>query len=88
MTRPSRNRNWIAAATVLATLAALPADAQDNKKNRPQSNQSTSSSSQSTAGWPSCNGLLWVGTFCRLGDGRVCRVDAGSSGNAILAECK
>ena len=43
---------------------------------------------QPSAGHQPCKGLLWIGTQCQLPDGRVCEVAEGSSGSAILRDCK
>ncbi len=76
-------------ALVLTGVVAADAVAQQRKKTEKQDEQSAP-----TSGYQRCEGSLFLipdggtGPRCQLRDGRVCQVRGGTSGQAVLTDCK
>jgi hypothetical protein len=75
------------AAALVAFQTMLTADAQDKKK-QTKSETETSQPASKAGVWPPCRGMLWADSQCVREDGKVCRVDVTTGGQAILASCR
>ncbi len=79
-------------AALAFAITASAADAQEQKKTK-QRQQPQTSSSDYTGGLPSCHGGMVIleegqSVLCRRRDGKTCEVREGTSGMAVVGNCK
>jgi hypothetical protein len=87
MRKASRVVVSVAAGLVVCALS-IAAEAQDKKKKKPVDKAPDEPTGQSYNGRPSCYGLLFIGSYCGLPNGKFCYVGEGTSGIANLRDCK
>lgn len=81
-------------ACILVAAGISDASAQQRKKSNERQSEGSSSSSSNTSGYQRCENTLFfivdggMGPLCRRSDGKVCQVRGGTSGQAILTDCK
>jgi hypothetical protein len=73
------------------TIGAAAAQEKKEKAGRQAAQKQTEPASKGSGGWQACEGgLFWSDrqSQCQLRDGRVCSVHSGTSGQAVLMNCR
>ncbi len=83
----------IIAVAAAGCLAALSLGVQAQEKKKSKDSNSSSQTSPSFGGYPACEGGFFIvqegqsTARCQRRDGKVCTIDAGTSGRGVLTNC-